>query len=197
MGARRAFPLRPMLSTVLLVACASAGGTPASSSPTAAPNQAALEKEFEFLPDRIGGGGWYVVPDGFVNHLNRKRIEPVVLSGGGVYLRSLYRNKGWLFHDHIRVRIGDRVLQTAAVPSYDKSNARQVLESGFISERVSYFGVDAVAIIQAIAEAPAQTPIVVQFVGSEYQHTMDLGAGDRRKFVAAWQLSALLKGKGP
>jgi hypothetical protein len=40
--------------------------------------------------------------DGLVGSLSRKRIEPDITSSGTIFLRSVYRDRDWIHHDHVR-----------------------------------------------------------------------------------------------
>ncbi len=113
--------------------------------------------------------------DGVGGSLVRKRIEPVVTSTGALFLRSVYRDRDWIYHDHVVVQIGDHELRTEPVASTSPQMSRRTVprtgsslgrgrsraneRDDFIAETVSYRGDDESAIVEAIAAA-GSAPVV-------------------------------------
>jgi len=186
-----------VLATVGITTACSSGSTRAlSATPAATPEGriAQLAAMFDFERDVITGEGWYTVKDPFTARLVRKRIEPVVHSSGRIYMRSIYRDDGWLFHDQVQARVGDRVLETAKVPSFDRRNSRRVLDGKFIGETIAFTDGADNGILDAIAAEPA-LPVVVRFVGRDAVHTQEMSEDDKRRIAAGVELARLLRAR--
>ncbi len=141
--------------------------------------------------------------DGVVGTLVRKRLEPVVLSTGAISLRSVYRDRDWIYHDHVVVRIADRelrsVAQRADAPTVSRRVARRSerdsrgrATDGFISESVTYRGASDGGITEAIAKA-GSVPVHVRFSGGPRQFEMTMSDAEKRLFASAWELAMLYR----
>lgn len=148
--------------------------------------------------------------DGMIGSAVRKRIEPVVTSAGTIFLRSIYRDRDWIYHDHVEIRIGDEELRTATVaPSSPNMSRRAIARTGsnvgrgrngrsqrddFVDERVSYRGPDEGEIVRAIAEAGA-SPVTMQLAGGPRTFSKALSDDEKRLFAEAHELARLLRAR--
>lgn len=141
--------------------------------------------------------------DGIVGTMVRKRLEPVVLSTGAISLRSVYRDRDWIYHDHVVVQIADRVLRSVAqradAPTVSRRVARRSerdsrgrATDGFIAESVTYRGASDGGILEAIAKAGTAS-VHVRFTGGPRQFEMTMSDGDKRLFASAWELAVLYR----
>jgi hypothetical protein len=190
--------------------CGSGSTRGFTAKPAATPDAriAQLASLFELEPDADGQGGWYSVKDPLAGSLVRKRIEPVVSSSGTIYLRSIYRNEDWLYHDQIVVRIGDRELETARIPASDRRNSRRVTqqaESGtrdarrttqkrYISETILFTNGADNGILAAIAADPS-APVELRFVGRDLSHAQPMSDDDKKRIAAGVELARLFRDK--
>ncbi|MEP7384157.1 MAG: hypothetical protein ABI910_20950 [Gemmatimonadota bacterium] len=164
-----------------------------------------LKRSFECLD--VGSDGMFVcsMKDGMLGSLVRKRIEPVITSTGTLTLRSVYRDRDWIYHDHVVVRIGDVELRTASLPASSPDvSRREIRQSGrdsrgrsrddYVSERLSYRGDSDNGILQAIAQAGA-APVSMQLAGGPRLYEKKLSEDEKRLFVEAVELAALLRAR--
>ena len=144
--------------------------------------------------------------DGIGGSLVRKRIEPVVTGSGTLTLRSVYRDRDWIYHDHVVVRVGDAVLTSAAYPasspnisrrevrrtsSSDRRN-RNGYRDDYVDETVSYRGGADNGILRAIAEAGRAT-VTMQLSGGPRSFEKTLSDDEKRLFAEAFELAQLLR----
>ncbi len=200
-------------SFLSLSACASSGASTAASpgvtgragSPatTAATTAAAadariarLKRSFDCDADRTSGIEVCTLKDGMGGSLVRKRIEPVVLSTGVIHLRSVYRDRDWIYHDHVVVRIGDAVLRSEALPATSPDVSRRVVRrqerdrEGYIAEQVSYRGRRDNGIVRAIAGG-GSSEVVMQLAGGPRTFEKSLSDDEKRLFAEAYELARL------
>jgi len=166
---------------------------------------ARLRRSFECV-DVEGAGFVCSMKDGLVGSLSRKRIEPVVTSSGTIFLRSVYRDRDWIYHDHVIVRVGDREYVSEALPatspdvtrretrresSRDRRNGRYT-EDRYISESVRYRGGGDNGIVRAIAEA-GDAKVSMRLAGGPRVFDKTLSGDEKRLFAEAMELAALLR----
>jgi hypothetical protein len=154
-----------------------------------------------FLKDGIGGS------------MVRKRIEPAITSTGALFLHSVYRDRDWIYHDHVLVQIGDRERRTEAVESTSPQMSRRTVprtgsslgrgrsrgneRDDFIAETVSYRGEDESAIVQAIGAA-GSAPVTMQLAGGPRHFEKALSKDEKRLFAEAVELAQLIRARpGP
>lgn len=126
-----------------------------------------LRPSFRFSPDSIEGGGWYAHKNQLVaNSWDRTHLAIHVAADGRTYLSSDYTGDNWIFHNHITVRIGDRVLNSETIPSYSDLNVHNN-SSGRVWETLHLTAGKDNGIMEAIANAPDTATIRVRFVGDE------------------------------
>lgn len=209
--------------------CASGGGTagtsaapvrtvqptttsPAASSTTqgnAAPAARIARLKRSFDCTTVGDAGMFVcsMKDGVVGSLVRKRIEPVITSSGTIFLRSVYRDRDWIYHDHVVVRVGETELRTTPLPATSPNVSRREVRrtsslgsrdrrrerDDYVDESVSYRGADGTAVINAIALA-GPTVVTMQLAGGPRTFEKALSDDEKRLFAEARELAALLRG---
>jgi hypothetical protein len=144
--------------------------------------------------------------DGVVGSLVRKRIEPVITSSGTIFLRSVYRDRDWIYHDHVVVRVGDTELRTTPLPATSPnvsrrevrrtsslgSRDRRRVRDDYVDESVSYRGPDGTAVINAIAQA-GPAAVTMQLAGGPRTFEKTLSDDEKRLFAEARELAALLR----
>jgi hypothetical protein len=191
-----------------MAACTSGStrGLTEKAAPTPDGRIAQLAGMFDFEKDAATGDGWYTVKDPIAGSRVRKRIEPVISSSGTIYLRSVYREDDWIFHDQIEARVGDRVLETDRIPASDRRNTRRVTQKAtesrgsrsgdkrYIAESILFSGGADNGILQAIAADPTQ-PVVLRFVGRELSYTQTMSDDDKKRIAAGVELARLLRAK--
>jgi hypothetical protein len=166
---------------------------------------ARLRRSFECTDFQGTPGFVCSMKDGFVGSLSRKRIEPVVTSSGTIFLRSVYRDRDWIYHDHVIVRVGDQEYVSDALPATSPDVTRRetrressserrrgrYTEDRYISESVRYRNGSDNGIVRAVAEAGG-AKVTVRFVG---QRVIDKGLSDddKRLFAEAVELATLLR----
>jgi hypothetical protein len=214
-------------SCLVLAACASGGSTPSvvpapatgnpsppaaaarseatsATPPTAATDAriARLKRSFDCDADRASGVEVCTVKDGIGGSLVRKRIEPVVVSTGVIHLRSVYRDRDWIYHDHVVVRIGDAVLRSEALPATSPDVSRRVVRrqerdrEGYIAEQVSYRGRRDNGIVRAIAGG-GSSEVVMQLAGGPRTFEKSLSDDEKRLFAEAYELAQLFAARAP
>ena len=167
---------------------------------------ARLRRSFECI--NVEGASDFVcsMKDGFVGSGSRKRIEPVVVSSGTIFLRSVYRDRDWIYHDHVIVHVGDREYVSDALPatspdvtrretrkesSRDRRSGRYT-EDRNISESVRYRGSSDNGILRAIAEA-GDAKVTMRLAGGPRVFDKTLSDDEKRLFAEAMELATLLR----
>jgi hypothetical protein len=145
--------------------------------------------------------------DGMVGTLVRKRIEPVVTSNGTITLRSVYRDRDWIYHDHVVVRVGDQEYRTAVLASTSPDVSRRVVRrdarrgssrvrDDYVDETLSYRRDSDNGIVRAIAGA-GDLPVTMQLAGGPRHFEKVLSDDEKRLFREAVELAALLRASAP
>jgi hypothetical protein len=138
--------------------------------------------------------------------LSRKRIEPVVTSSGTIFLRSVYRDRDWIYHDHVIVRIGDQEYVSDALPATSSDVTRRETrrqsssdrrrgrydEDRYVSETVRYRGGSDNGIVRAIAEA-GDAKVAMRLAGGPRVFDKTLSNDEKRAFADAMELATLLR----
>lgn len=194
--------------TVQPTATASSASSTTLSNAESAARIARLKRSFDCTT--VGDAGMFVcsMKDGVVGSLVRKRIEPVITSSGTIFLRSVYRDRDWIYHDHVVVRVGDTELRTTPLPPTSPNVSRREVRrtstlgsrdrrrerDDYVDESVSYRGADGRAVIDAIAKAGA-TSVTMQLAGGPRTFEKTLSDDEKRLFAEARELAALLRGE--
>ena len=167
---------------------------------------AQLRRSFECIDVEATSGFVCSMKDGLVGSLSRKRIEPVVTSSGTIFLRSVYRDRDWIYHDHVIVRVGDREYVSDALPATSPDVTRRETrrqsssdrrrgrydEDRYISESVRYRGGSDNGIVRAIAEA-GDAKVTVRLAGGPRVFDKTLSNDEKRLFAEAMELATLLR----
>ena len=150
---------------------------------------ARLRRSFECI--NVEGASDFVcsMKDGFVGSGSRKRIEPVVVSSGTIFLRSVYRDRDWIYHDHVIVHVTRR--ETRKESSRDRRSGRYT-EDRNISESVRYRGSSDNGILRAIAEA-GDAKVTMRLAGGPRVFDKTLSDDEKRLFAEAMELATLLR----
>ena len=96
-----------------------------------------LKKKFIYEKDEFRDIGFYTHRNWGKYRPNRKTLTTGLNSHGYVYLVSRYYADDWLFHTKINVKIGDKVLSSPTVETFDDNHVTDN-EGGKIWERVTY-----------------------------------------------------------
>lgn len=164
----------------------------AADSAAAAARYATIRKQFTFRADEVEGGGWYTAKSQSVdNTWNRTYLSINVAWNGRTYLASHYYGDDWIFHESIIVRIGDAVLRSVPIPSYDDSNVRHN-SGGSVWETLHLTGDRDAGILDAIVKAPDDAVIRVRLDGDQRQRDFTLAARDRSAIRAGVEMGKLL-----
>ncbi len=165
-----------------------------------------LRRSFDCVDFETASGFVCSMKDGLVGSLSRKRIEPVVTSSGTIFLRSVYRDRDWIYHDHVIARVGDREYVSDALPptspdvtrretrrqsSSDRRRGRYD-EDRYISESVRYRGSSDNGIVRAIAEA-GDAKVTIRLAGGPRVYDKTLSNDEKRLFAEAMELATLLR----
>ena len=167
---------------------------------------ARLRRSFECVDVEAASGFVCSMKDGFVGSRSRKRIEPVVTSSGTIFLRSVYRDRDWIYHDRVIVRVGDQEYMSDALPatspdvtrresrqesSSDRRRGRYD-EDRYISETVRYRSGSDNGIVRAIAEA-GDAKVTMRLAGGPRVFDKTLSNDEKRLFAEAVELATLLR----
>lgn len=167
---------------------------------------ARLRRSFDCVDVQTTSGFVCSMKDGLVGSLSRKRIEPVVTSGGTIFLRSVYRDRDWIYHDHVIVRVGDQEYVSDALPATSPDVTRRETrrqsssdrrrgrydEDRYVSESVRYRGGSDNGIVRAVAEAGDAT-VTMRLAGGPRVFDKTLSRDEKRSFAEAMELATLLR----
>ena len=169
---------------------------------------ARLRRSFDCVDVNVESASGFVcsMKDGLVGSLSRKRIEPVVTSSGAIFLRSVYRDRDWIYHDRVIVRVGDREYESDALPATSPDVTRRETrressadrrrgrydEDRYISETVRYGGGRDNGIVGAIAEA-GDAKVTMRLAGGPRVFDKTLSGDEKRLFAEAVELATLLR----
>jgi hypothetical protein len=167
---------------------------------------ARLRRSFDCVDVEAASAFVCSMKDGLVGSLSRKRIEPVVTSSGTIFLRSVYRDRDWIYHDHVIARVGDQEYVSDALPATSPDVTRRETrresssdrrrgrydEDRYISESVRYRGSSDNGILRAIAEA-GDAKVTVRLAGGQRVFDKTLSSDEKRLFAEAMELATLLR----
>ena len=165
-----------------------------------------LRRSFDCIDVEAPSGFVCSMKDGLVGSLSRKRIEPVVTSSGTIFLRSVYRDRDWIYHDHVIVRIGDQEYVSDALPATSSDVTRRETrrqsssdrrrgrydEDRYVSETVRYRGGSDNGIVRAIAEA-GDAKVAMRLAGGPRVFDKILSNDEKRSFADAMEQATLLR----
>jgi hypothetical protein len=183
-------------------AAAHAGASSVMTDAEAATRIARLKRSFDCTDVPSQQAFVCTMKDGMVGTLVRKRIEPVVTSNGTISLRSVYRDRDWIYHDHVIVRVGDEEFRSAVLAATSPDVSRRVVRrdvrrgsrvrDDYVDEAVSYRRGSDNGIIRAIAAAGDRN-VTMQLAGGPRQFEKALSDDEKRLFREAVELAELLR----
>ncbi|MEO7966501.1 MAG: hypothetical protein ABIT38_21595 [Gemmatimonadaceae bacterium] len=209
------------LASLLAIGCAS-GASPSpqraaspvttASSSTSAPAEANLSARITHLKQSfsctdVPSASTFVctMKDGISGSLVRKRIEPVVTGTGTIFLRTVYRDRDWIYHDHVVVHVGDAVISSDVLPASSPNvSRREVRRSGrdrngnrddYVDEMLSYRNGGDNGIIRSVAESGSSI-VTMQLTGGPRSFEKTLSDDEKRLFAEAFELARLLQASG-
>ena len=121
----------------------------------------------------------------------RTTLKAHVREDGFIYLESQWYGKDWIFHSHIKVKVGQLLLSSPKVESYNKYNKQQYSGDTFW-ENVYYLESGDNGIIQAIADSTAK-PVKVRFEGRKFHRDTYLTPEEKQSIRESHELSEVLK----
>jgi hypothetical protein len=110
---------------------------------------------------------------------------------GRATIQSVYIGSDWIFHEAMAVRVGERILESVKVPSYDPDNDSKAGGS-LVVEAVAYRDGRDRGIFDAIATA-GDAPVRVRLIGRQRQRDFVLTPGDRAAIRDVSELATLLR----
>lgn len=150
----------------------------------------ALLPRFTFSGDRIRGGGWYEHKT-WGPWWERSHLEAPVTAEGRIYLKSYFIGSEWIFHDRLVVRLGDRVIETAVVPSFSDENQRE-LRGTFVTETLHFTSASDGGLLARLA-ADTVSPALLRLEGGPRTQEYPLGRAQRRALAEAFELAGILR----
>ena len=144
-----------------------------------------LKAKFFYEEDEFNNIGFYTHKTWGKYWPIRKTLTIGVNSKGYYYLKSNYYSSDWLFHEKIKVKIGENQYESHKVPRHDKNNKTDVA-GGNIYEVITYN--EEKEIIKAIAEN-VNEKITVRFIGTEFYDDVVLSAKDKNAIKDAYNLA--------
>ncbi|MEZ4211121.1 MAG: hypothetical protein R3B39_02435 [Candidatus Paceibacterota bacterium] len=154
-----------------------------------------LKKNFTYKYDEFNNIGWYTHKNQLAeNSYNRRLIKVPVNNRGYGYLESQYYGENWIFHTRVEVKVGELVLKSQEVPTYDPDNATQN-SGGSVWEVVSFTGNKDNGIIQAIASS-GDLDVRVRFSGDQKNSDFTLTKKDQQAIKDSYELMTLIKKVG-
>lgn len=156
---------------------------------------AELKKSFIYKYDEFNNIGWYThINQTAENSYNRRLLKMHVNNRGYGYMASQYYGENWIFHTRVEVKIGDLVLRSEEVPTYDSNNETQ--NSGYsVWETVSFTNSNDNGILKAISES-AENDVKVRFSGDQKISDFTLTKKDQQSIKDSYELMLLIKKVG-
>lgn len=152
----------------------------------------AAKKNFDFEGDEFTGGGWYRHKLWNVNRTyNKTFLKANVNADGYAYLVSQYYGDDWLFHESIVAKIGDVVIVSNEVESYEEENRRDN-SGGSVWEYVHFTDNRDSGILEAIGNAPEKL-VKIRLKGRQYHKDYTLSKNDKQAIADCLTLSRLIK----
>ncbi len=156
---------------------------------------AKMAKNFTFAKDDFQDKGWYTHKNFGKKAARRKTMKAHVREDGFIYLESQFYGNDWIFHNHIKVKVGSLYLSSPKIESYNKNNKQQYAGDTFW-ENVYYRETGDNGIIQAIADSTSK-PVKVRFEGRKFNRDIVLTAEEKQSIKDSYELSVVLKKINP
>lgn len=152
---------------------------------------AGMVGNFTLAKDDFQDKGWYTHKNFGKKAAGRKTLKAHVREDGFIYLESQWYGNDWIFHNHIKVRVGSLILSSPTIETSNKYNKQEGAGSHFW-ENVYYRETGDNGIIQAIADSTSK-PVKVRFEGRKFNHDIILTDEEKRSFKESYELSEILK----
>lgn len=149
-----------------------------------------LKKNFTFKKDEFNGSGWYTHKTFNSSSNYRKTLKAHVNENGFIYLESQWYDDDWLFHTYVQVKVGESVLTTPVVETFNKNNVHHN-DGGVVWETISYVEDGDNGILSSIANAKG--PVKVRFVGDKFYRDITLPEKDKKAIKDCYELSEAIK----
>ncbi|WP_162793509.1 hypothetical protein [Runella rosea] len=156
---------------------------------------AKMADNFTFAKDDFQTKGWYSHKNFGKKAAGRKTLKAHVREDGFIYLESQFYGNDWIFHTHIKVKVGSLYLSSPKIESYNKNNKQQYAGDTFW-ENVYYRETGDNGIIQAIADSTSK-PVKVRFEGRKFNRDIVLTAEEKQSIKESYELSVVLKKINP
>lgn len=118
-------------------------------------------------------------------YVNRKTIYALCNSSGELALVSNYFDADWLFHDRVKVKIGDDIFETQSI-SLSEKGSTQYNEDGNVWENIVYTSND--EIIKTIADDPSKK-VLVRFEGKQFYNNSEVSLNDKKSIRETYLLA--------
>jgi hypothetical protein len=119
------------------------------------------------------------------------------VSGDGVLdFRTVYVGDDWVFHEQVVARIGERVVETSSVPTYDRDNYRDTMGGGSVFESVTFTVARNGGLPRAIADSEGEV-VKLRFVGRQRTRDFTLAMAARDRIRDCVRLSDLIRPARP
>lgn len=152
---------------------------------------AGMVGNFTLAKDDFQDKGWYTHKNFGKKAAGRKTLKAHVREDGFIYLESQWYGNDWIFHNHIKVRVGSLILSSPKVETSNKNNKQEGAGNHFW-ENVYYRETGDNGIIQAIADSTSK-PVKVRFEGRKFNRDIILTDEEKRSLKESYQLSEILK----
>ncbi|AEI50465.1 hypothetical protein [Runella slithyformis] len=152
---------------------------------------AGMTNNFTLDKDDFQDKGWYTHKNFGKKAAGRKTLKAHVREDGFICLESQWYGNDWIFHNHIKVRVGSLILSSPKVETYDRNNKQESTGSHYW-ENIYYRETGDNGIIQAIADSTSK-PVKVRFEGRKFNHDIVLTHEEKRSLKESHELSEILK----
>ncbi|GLB51722.1 hypothetical protein NBRC110019_07610 [Neptunitalea chrysea] len=137
-----------------------------------------LKKDFLFEEDEFNDQVW-------INHKrfgkywpNRNALVVYIRKDGSYYLQSNYHGSDWVFHQNIKVKLGNDVITSENINTFDKRHKTD-LSGGDVWE-VNQYTNNSPDVAKAIAHYTGKEPVKVRFQGEQNIEDFTLSSRDKK-----------------
>lgn len=144
---------------------------------------------FKLEQDEFSDNGWYTHKVWQQGYPSKNGLSCFVNTKGFIYLVSHYYGDDWIFQEKSIVKIGDQIMETQNVPSYDDNNKKDN-SGGSVWETLNYMQSE--DILKAISHA-GDKPIKVRLEGRQNIKDFTLSKIDQRAIADSYKLAQLIQ----
>ena len=144
---------------------------------------------FKLKQDEFSKSGWYTHKVWREGYPNKNGLSCFVNTKGFIYLISHYYGDDWIFQEKSIVKIGDQIMETQTVPSYDDNNQKEN-SGGSVWETLNYMQSE--DILRAISRA-GDKPVKVRLEGRQHIKDFTLSKTDQRAIADSYKLARLIQ----